>query len=292
MPATPGRPPVARPVALANGSGSFASEVRAVYGVVGGVVIVGGSLLLTLLAIAVVRRLVPHQTMARHNDVAGFVYATTGVTYAVVLAFVVIAVWENYAETRQVADQEASSLGALYRLANGFPEPHRAAAQEAALGYAEVVVDVAWPAMEDGGDPTPQAAAALDHLYAVYTAPDLVEAVNPQQYNESLDLLNEVSIARRGRVLASHSGLPPILWLVLIGGGVLVVAFAFLFGVESPYSQAAILSGLTLTISLLLFVVADAQHPFRGSFSVHPEGMESVLQQFGRPAASAATPTP
>src|SRR4051794_29169164 len=55
MPATPGRPPVAPPVALANGSGSFALEVRAVYGVVGGVVIVGGSLLLTLLAIVLVR---------------------------------------------------------------------------------------------------------------------------------------------------------------------------------------------------------------------------------------------
>jgi hypothetical protein len=261
-------------------------------GVVGGVVIVGGSLLLTWLAIAGVRRLVPHQTMSRHNDVAGFVYATMGVTYAVVLAFVVIAVWENYAKTSEIADQEASSLGALYRVAQGFPDPHRATAQEAALAYAEVVVDVAWPAMEQGDDPTPQASAALDHLYAVYTAPKLVAAVNPQQYAESLDLLNEVSIARRERVLASDSGLPPILWLVLIGGALLVVGFAFLFGVESGYSQVAILSGLTVTISLLLFVVADAQHPFQGSFSVPPEAMESVVHQFGQTAAPAATPIP
>jgi hypothetical protein len=267
-----------------------------VHGVLGFVVIVGGSLLLTLLAIALVRRLVSHQTLARHNDVAGFVYATTGVTYAVVLAFVVIAVWENYAATREVADAEASAVGALYRLANGFPEPHRAAAQEALLGYAEVVVDVAWPAMEAGDDATPQTSAALDHLYAVYARPDLVAAVNPQQYDESLDQLGEVSATRRARVLASNSGLPPIMWLVLIGGGVLVVAFAFLFGVESPYSQAAIMGGLTVTISLLLFVVADAQHPFRGGFAVEPEGMESVLEQFGHapaPApAPAATPTP
>jgi hypothetical protein len=267
-----------------------------VYGVTGGVVIVGGSLLLMLLAVFLVRRLVPHQTMARHNDVAGFVYATMGVTYAVVLAFVVIAVWENYAETRQVADQEASSLGALYRLANGFPDPHRAAAQAAALGYAEVVVEASWPAMEEGKDPPPEASAALDALYAVYARPDLVAAVNPQQYGESLDLLNEVSVARRGRVLASDSGLPEILWLVLIAGAVVVVAFAFLFGVESHWSQAAIIGGLTVTISLLLFVVADAQHPFRGGFAVEPEGMESVLEQFGHapaPApAPAATPTP
>jgi hypothetical protein len=250
-----------------------------------------GSLLVTLVAIALVRRYVPHQTLARHNDVAGFVYATMGVTYAVVLAFVVIAVWENYAETGDVADQEAGSVGALYRLAEGFPESHRAAAQEAALAYAEVVVDRSWPAMEHGEAPPPEASAALDHLYAVYMAPELVAAVNPAQYAESLDLLNEVSIARRERVLASNSGLPTILWLVLIGGGILVVGFAFLFGVESGYSQVAILGGITLTISMLLFVVADAQHPFRGSFSVPPEAMESVLQQFGEPVAP-ATPSP
>jgi hypothetical protein len=268
----------------------------AVTGVLGFVVIVGGSLLLTLLAVVLIRRLIPHQVMARHNDVAGFVYATTGVTYAVVLAFVVIAVWENYASTREIADHEASAVGALYRLANGFPEPHGAAAQEALLDYAEVVIEVAWPAMEDGADPTLETSGALDHLYAVYQQPDFVAAVNAQQYDESLDQLNEVSITRRERVLASDSGLPDILWLVLITGGVLVVAFAFLFGVESVYSQAAIVSGLTITISLLLFVVADAQHPFRGGFAVHPEGMESVLAQFGHTTDAsvtpAATPTP
>ena len=93
-----------------------------------GVIIVGGSLLLTLLAVVVVRRFVPHQALARHNDVAGFVYATMGVTYAVVLALVVIAVWENYTETKHLADQEASSLGALIRMADGFPNPYSGAA--------------------------------------------------------------------------------------------------------------------------------------------------------------------
>jgi hypothetical protein len=258
-----------------------------------GVIIVGGSLLLVLLAIVVVRRLVPYQSLAPHNDVAGFVYATIGVTYAVILAFIVIAVWESFIETRHIADQEASSLGALIRMANGFPAPHGTAVEEEALIYAEAVVDVAWPAMEEGEDPNVVAAAAdLDALYAITTSADLAAAVNSQLYAESLDRLDEVSIARRERILASDSGLPDILWLVLIGGAVLVVGFAFLFGVESAYSQAAILSGLTLLISLALFVVADAQHPFRGSYSVPPEAMETVLQQFGQPAASAATPTP
>jgi hypothetical protein len=50
------------------------------------------------------------------------------------------------------------------------------------------------------------------------------------------------------------------------------------------------MGALTVTIAMLLFVVADAQHPFRGDFVVKPEGMESVLAQFGQPTAPVATP--
>jgi hypothetical protein len=260
------------------------------HGVLGGVVIVGGSLLLTLLAVAIVRRLVSHQTLARHNDVAGFVYATMGVTYAVVLAFIVIAVWENFSATREVADSEASALGALYRLADGFPDPYRTSAQEALLAYAEVAVDEEWPAMEHEAAPSPQTSAALNELYAVYEQPDLVAAVNPEQYGESLRHLDEVSVDRRGRILASESGLPGILWVVLAGGGVLVVGFAFIFGVESPYSQGAIIGALAVIVSMLLFVAADMQHPFRGGLVVKPEGLELVLEQFGHAAGPEATP--
>ena len=61
--------------------------------------------------------------------------------------------------------------------------------------------------------------------------------------------------------------------------------------VESPYSQGAIMGALTVTIATLLYVVADAQHPFQGSFMVKPEGMESVLTQFGHTANPAPAPT-
>ena len=233
-----------------------------------------------------------HQTIARHNDVAGFVYATMGVTYAVVLAFVVIAVWENYTATSRWRIRRPARSAR----STGWPTASRTRTGRRRRRRR-------WPTPRSwstwrgrrwrtGGDPAPRRSAALDHLYAVYAAPELVAAVNPEQYAESLDLLNEVSIARRERVLASDSGLPDILWLVLIGGGVVVVGFAFLFGVESRYSQAAILTGLTLTISLLLFVVADAQHPFQGSFRCRRRRWSRCCTSSAPAAAPAATPTP
>ena len=66
-----------------------------------------------LLAILLVRRLVPHQTMARHNDVAGVIFAIMGVTYAVVLALIIFALWEKHAETRHILDREANSVGSF-----------------------------------------------------------------------------------------------------------------------------------------------------------------------------------
>ena len=45
-----------------------------------------------------VRRLVGVERLALNNEVAGFIFAIIGVVYAVLLAFVVIAVWEKFSE--------------------------------------------------------------------------------------------------------------------------------------------------------------------------------------------------
>ena len=48
--------------------------------------------------------------LARHNDVAGFIYAALGVIYAVLLALVVIAVWGEYDAASVTVEQEANAL--------------------------------------------------------------------------------------------------------------------------------------------------------------------------------------
>ncbi|MBI2322651.1 MAG: hypothetical protein HYU88_11345 [Chloroflexi bacterium] len=58
-----------------------------------GVLIVGGTIVLAVVGLLAVRRLVPVPTLRSHNDVAGFIFATLGVIYAVLLALVVVALW-------------------------------------------------------------------------------------------------------------------------------------------------------------------------------------------------------
>ena len=109
--------------------------------------IIVAAVLLALLGLALVRRTVPHDRLARHIDVAGYVYAVIGVIYAVILAQVVIAAWQEYQDARAVADDEANAVLNLARLAQVWSDEDRERVEDALSAYARHVVDVEWPDM-------------------------------------------------------------------------------------------------------------------------------------------------
>jgi len=78
------------------------------------VLVIGGICLLSLGGLELVERLVPAQTRQQHNDVAGFIYAALGVIYAVLLALVVIAVWEKYQAADETVEQEANAIAEIF----------------------------------------------------------------------------------------------------------------------------------------------------------------------------------
>lgn len=71
--------------------------------------------------ILITRRLVHHSILKPHNDISGFVFSTIGVIYGVMLAFVVIAVLEQYNTTTQIAENESSNAYSLYRDLRLYP---------------------------------------------------------------------------------------------------------------------------------------------------------------------------
>ena len=86
--------------------------------VVYGVLVVCGASFAAVVGLALVQRLVPATIRQAHNDVAGFIYAALGVIYAVLLALVVIAVWEEFGRARVTVESEANALAAK---SSGWP---------------------------------------------------------------------------------------------------------------------------------------------------------------------------
>jgi hypothetical protein len=226
-----------------------------------------------------VQRLVPIAVRRQHNDVAGFIYAVLGVTYAVLLGLMVVAVWEQWEMAARMADGEASSLAEIFWIADRLPESDGHHIQELARSYARVVVDEEWPLMEQEKS-SPRAWDVLDDLRASLQNFDPSNAQEQVLYEQSLERMRDLADARRDRLLEAKQGLPAILWVVLITGGVIVVSFTYLFGLESTVIHLLMVASLALVIALVLFTVAALNFPFKGDITIHPDAMEQVLGRF------------
>src|SRR5215211_2364139 len=121
--------------------------------IVYGVLVIGVVCLVALGGLMLVQRLVPATSRQPHNDVAGFIYAALGVIYALLLALVVIAVWEEYGAARETVEQEANAAADIFWLADRLPEPRGTHVQKLVRSYAEEVVHREWPLMEQGKTP-------------------------------------------------------------------------------------------------------------------------------------------
>src|SRR5215212_3566225 len=88
-----------------------------------GLLIVAVAMLIAVGGLVLVQRLVSTERRRQHNDVAGFIYAVLGVAYAVLLALVVIATWEEFGRARLTVEEEANALAEIFWLAHRLPEP-------------------------------------------------------------------------------------------------------------------------------------------------------------------------
>ena len=251
-----------------------------------GVLVVGGCCLLALAGFELVHRLVPASSRQRHNEVAGFIYAALGVIYAVLLALVVISVWEEYQAAAETVEQEANATAEVFLLGYELPEPEGAHVQELAKSYAEEVVHKEWPLMASGEQPPLKQEAGtqtgwnrIDDLRATLRGFEPKTKAEEQLYAEGLDQVENLTNARRSRLIASEEGVPGILWSVLIFGGIAAVGFTYLFGLESTWAHRLMVVTLAAVIGLVLFTIGALGHPFAGGARIGPGFFELVLER-------------
>ena len=236
-------------------------------------------ILVAVTGLVLVQRLVPSRLREEHNDVAGFIYSVLGVAYAVLLAFVVIVVWEEYEQARDTVETEANELAGIYFLADRFPEADRERVQELTRSYARTVVEEEWPLMERG-ETSERAGTLLQELRLSLENVDASTNAGQVLYDQGLTRVHEVSDARRLRLLEVTQGLPGILWIVLLGGGVVTVCFTYLFGLKNNWAHALMVAALTLVICGILFTIGTLDFPFAGQAAVQPAAFEEVLRSF------------
>jgi hypothetical protein len=243
-----------------------------------GAIIVGGGTLLAMLGPLLVRRYVGLERLTINNEIAGFKFATVGVLYAVLLAFVIIVVWEKFTDAEVNVVREAGAAENLYRLSQGLGDASGGDLRKAVATYLKAAIADDWPAM-DGGTPHASGAAkqALDAIYR------MLSVINDQRNRaivaEIFSQLDRITEARRSRLIAAEGTVPVVIWLVLLGGAVVTIAFTFFFGMESLPAQTVMTALLASLIFSELLVVVAIDRPFTGSVRVHPNALADVLAE-------------
>src|SRR5215211_6616892 len=236
--------------------------------------------LVAVVGLVVVQRLVPPERREEQNNVAGFIYAVLGVAYAVVLAFMLIAVWEDYNTAQTNVESEAHELAGVYFLASQLPEPQRTTIRDLARTYARVVVEQEWPKMEQG-QTSPRAESLLRQLRLKLLEFDPSTEGEQVLYERGLTQLHDATDARRSRLLEVREGIPNLLWVVIVGGGVVTVSFTYLFGLKSNAAHSLMVAALTLVICGILFTIGEFDYPFSGVVEIRPDAFKEVLGSFG-----------
>jgi hypothetical protein len=245
-------------------------------------VIIIPSVVLSSLGLWAVDRLFPHDVRRKNNEAADFFLSVLGTVYGILLAFVVVVVWQRFETARDIVEKEGNAVASMFREARALSEPGASRVSEAVRSYVDVVVNDEWPAME-GGQRSPQAMKMTDELWEVVTG---IEPRNNREnaiLGASLQNLNELNDARRLRLLAAQGGLPPIMWILLIGGGVITVILTYFFSCPNFRAQIMMTALFAASIAFVLFLVAAIDYPFRGDLKVTPEPLQLALETISTP---------
>lgn len=232
-----------------------------------------------LLFLWILNRVWPPSHRRQHNDIIGWQIGTLGTIYAVIMGFMLYAVWTSFQEAQVNAETEANCLVNVYRMANGLPSPQREQIRSLARKYADIVIQEEWPGMHEGqlnlsGHNT------IQQMWTTMLETKPSTFGEQTSMNLTLTELSSMTHHRRVRQIESQSKLPGVLWMVLIAGGVITMLSSCLFGVENARLHRLQVVILTILVTLILVATADIDRPFQGVIHIMPTGFERARATF------------
>ncbi len=244
-----------------------------------GSAIVAASVLASCAGLCVFHRLVDLELRRSHNDIAGFTIAIVGILYAVLLAFIAVVAWENYAKAGDAAENEAKAIGNVFFDTAGVPDAVAVRYRKQLSDYVQLVIDDEWPAQHAGhtGKSTYQRGWTIIGNLNVDVAH--FEPKTQGELNMHRELLQDIDYlfsARQTRLLAAESHIPELIWWIIFFGGALTVGFTYLFGAHSFKMHLAVTAGVAASLALVIVLIVAFDYPFRGEVTVTSEAYQAV----------------
>jgi hypothetical protein len=243
--------------------------------------VVGVGAIAALIAVFLHRRH-PSENRSANNDAAGNVFTIVGGLQAVLLAFVLISLFDNVSTVSTDSYTEANGIVAISWDADSLPAASQHRIQQLCQDYSNTVINNEWPQLAGGA--TSVTGPGWQQLQDLHTAITAAAVDNSDNWrlNEKTDATNQlwqVFQARQERLSSAGGSVSIVVWLALLVGSVLTLALSYLFGGAKLIPHVIMVSVLAATVALLLFAVYQMQDPFAGGASVGPDAFTSALNR-------------
>ncbi len=249
------------------------------------IVVVGALVGVVLLLVWSIRRLVPAIAEGFDAEVSSQMLGVVAALFGLLLAFIIVIAYQNYADAQTNVTGEADALAAIVRDSGAFQPTERDRVRASIGAYVRTVVDDEWPRMREGND-SPQAWADVNDIFATLQR---IEPKSPSAvafYDDSVRQLNVTLDARRNRLDDAGGGLPWIIGALLFVGSLVIVGYAILIGSRSFWFHAIGAGAIALIVGMSLVVLVALIYPFSGDLAIDPGPFRNgALAQFFGPSS-------
>jgi hypothetical protein len=257
-------PPSGTPALLA-----FRVGARGMNSVLLHILILWGVMGVVLGAIAALKRRGTEFQGLQYAGIFGFV----GAAFGVVIGMTTFFASEHYAEVRQAAEHEATSLGNVVALSGAFPAREGHLLREQSFCYATDVIDREWSTTDGGGSPAVEGRERAAYVVLLKVGRDRPE---PETwYSDALRAALDTGEQRQVRLLLSEPQIPVPLWILIYVGSAIIVLFAFFFHLENRRQLLGMLVAVTLMLTAVVGVLAGLDAPTEEPFGLDPIAMET-----------------
>ena len=225
----------------------------------------------SLAFLLVLDRLWPSAHRRNHNAAFAWQVNFLGMTYGVIISFMLFAAWTSFSDAITNANGEANAAINLSRVADSMPEPQRDSVQHLVRRYVDVMLEEEWPAMMRN-ETSPKSREIVRELWFVLSQTPAATEAQQVGLDHAFIELSSMTEHRRIRQEQVLQKLPPILWAVLLFGSVLTILYSCLFGADNLMLHAIQVIGLSVLIALSLAAIADLSRPYQGAAHVEPYG--------------------
>jgi hypothetical protein len=245
-----------------------------------GLIWILGAACIVVLGVVLVHRFRPEHGVEGHNEAVGHVFVLVGGLQAVLVAFVLISLFDSVSTVREGSYTEANALVAIDWASDSLPEPSRTKIQQLTSSYTHSVINNEWPSMREAAQVNGAGWDQLSQLRAAIADAQVEEDWAVDRKIEAANQLWTVFQARQTRLdISGGTGVSTVVWFALVLGSLISVSLAYLFRGTGLLTHAVIVGTLAATITLLMFAIYQLQNPFSGGAHIDPIAFQSALDR-------------